>query len=96
MANPIMAFLAFFVPMSKPRYISLCTLIGMIFGGFLLCTALHSPDMLLGQEVGGALTVSLLLNFNYAHLTWYTVYSDISKLKTIFFFVEILIIFKTI
>ena len=60
MANPIMAFLAFFVPMSKPRYISLCTFIGIIFGGFLLCTALTSPDMLLGQEVGGALTVSSL------------------------------------
>jgi hypothetical protein len=31
--------------------------VGCIFGGYLLATALHSPDMLFGAEVGGSLTV---------------------------------------
>ena len=58
MANPIMAFMAFFLPCTKPKAIFGWTLFGLIFAGYLLGTALNSPDMLLGQDVGGALTVS--------------------------------------
>merc|ERR1711860_214317 len=43
MANPVMAFFAFFVPCTRLRSI--------------VATSLNSPDMLLGQELGGALTV---------------------------------------
>ena len=58
MANPIMAFMAFFLPCTKPKAIFGWMLFGLIFAGYLLGTALNSPDMLLGQDVGGALTVS--------------------------------------
>jgi len=57
MANPVMAFMAFFIPCTRPRWIFINTLIGLIFAGYLLGTALYSPDMLLGQKVGGSLTV---------------------------------------
>ena len=59
MANPVMAFFAFFVPCTRLRSIIGITVIGSIFGGFILATSLNSPNMLWGQEVGGALTVSL-------------------------------------
>merc|ERR1711981_1431943 len=58
MANPVMAFVAFFIPCTRPRWIFINTLIGLLFAGYLLGTALYSPDMLLGQQVGGSLTVS--------------------------------------
>jgi hypothetical protein len=57
MANPVMAFLAFFMPCSKTRSILALTAVGSIFVAFLLATALYSPDMFLGQDVGGTLTV---------------------------------------
>lgn len=59
MANPVMAFMAFFIPCTRPRWIFINTLIGLIFAGYLLGTALYSPDMLLGQKVGGSLTVRI-------------------------------------
>lgn len=59
MANPVMAFFAFFVPCTRLRSIVAITVVGSIFGGFILATSLNSPDMLLGQELGGALTVRL-------------------------------------
>ncbi len=34
------------------------TLVGSIFAGYLLATALYSPGMLFGLDVGGSLTVS--------------------------------------
>ena len=52
-----MAFFAFFVPCHKMIWILLLTLIGTGFSGFLLATALNSPNMLFGSEVGGSLTV---------------------------------------
>ena len=58
MANPIMAFAAFFIPCKKIKTIGMLTGIGSIFGGFILATALNSPSMLLGQDFGGFLTVS--------------------------------------
>ena len=58
MANPVMAFAAFFIPCQKVKYIAILTGIGSIFGGFILATALYSPNMLLGQTFGGFLTVS--------------------------------------
>ena len=66
MANPVMAFAAFFIPCRKVKYIAILTGIGSIFGGFILATALYSPNMLLGQAFGGFLTVSwYLLSFCY-------------------------------
>ena len=60
MANPVMAFFAFFVPCTRLRSIVAITVIGSIFGSFILATSLNSPDMLWGQEFGGALTVRFL------------------------------------
>jgi hypothetical protein len=34
------------------------TLVGSIFAGYLLATALYSPGMLFGLDIGGSLTVS--------------------------------------
>ena len=66
MANPVMAFAAFFIPCRKVKYIAMLTGIGSIFGGFILATALYSPNMLLGQTFGGFLTVSYYtLSFCY-------------------------------
>ena len=58
MANPIMAFAAFFIPCKSVKYIGILTGIGSVFGGFILATALSSPNMLLGQTFGGFLTVN--------------------------------------
>ena len=60
MANPIMAFAAFFIPCKKVKIIGILTGIGSIFGGFILATALNSPTMLWGQEFGGFLTVCII------------------------------------
>jgi len=58
MVNPIMAFAAFFIPCKNVRTIGILTGVGSIFGGFILATALNSPNMLWGQEFGGFLTVT--------------------------------------
>ena len=52
---------AFFIPCKKVKIIGILTGIGSIFGGFILATALNSPNMLLGQEFGGFLTVCAVL-----------------------------------
>jgi len=57
MASPLMAFLAMFVPCSKTKYISLLTLAGTAMAGYILATALESPNMLVDQSTGGALVV---------------------------------------
>ena len=67
MANPVMAFAAFFIPCKNIKVIVLLTGIGSVFGAFILATALNSPDMLWGQNFGGFLTVSLTFHI-YAHL----------------------------
>ena len=59
MANPAMAFYAFFVPCTRLRSILGLTGVGSIFAAFLLATALYSPDMLWGQNIGGTFTVRL-------------------------------------
>ena len=58
----LMAFFAFFVPCRRIFWILILSLVGSCFSGFLLATALHSPNMLLGSTVGGALTVSSLFS----------------------------------
>jgi len=58
MANPTMAFAAFFVPTYSTRTIKGLTLAGLVFVVFILATAFHSPNMLFGQYFGGFLTVS--------------------------------------
>ena len=62
MANPFMAFVAFFVPCKSVRVIGILTGIGSMFAAFILATALNSPDILLGQNFGGFLTVSVFMN----------------------------------
>ena len=41
MANPVMAFVAFFLPCTRPKSIFGFTLIGIIFGAYILATALY-------------------------------------------------------
>ena len=60
MANPLMAFAAFFIPCKSVKVIAVLTGIGSIFCAFILATAMNSPNMLWGQNVGGFFTVSLL------------------------------------
>lgn len=57
MANPAMGFFAFFVPCTRLRSIGALTIIGSVFAAYLLSTALYSPEMLLGQNFGGTMTV---------------------------------------
>jgi len=40
------------------------TAVGSIFAGYLLATALYSPDMLLGLDVGGTLTLRTLVDLS--------------------------------
>jgi len=46
MANPLMAFLAFFLPCVRQRLVAILTLFGVLSSGFILATALESPNML--------------------------------------------------
>lgn len=61
MANPIMAFTAFFVSVKKVVHIKILTVVGMIFVVYILATSFFSPGMLLGQNLGGSLTVRVLI-----------------------------------
>jgi len=58
MANPTMAFAAFFVPTYCTKKIKWLTLAGLVFVVFIFATAFHSPNMLFGQYFGGFLTVA--------------------------------------
>ena len=58
MANPAMAFFASFFPTYNVGVIYLLTLLGSGFAGFILTTALNSPEMIAGQTLGGTLVVS--------------------------------------
>jgi len=58
MANPCMAFLAFFLPCTRQNVVSILTVIGSVLAGFIIATALYSPDMIHSTlEVGGTLVV---------------------------------------
>ena len=56
MANPLMAFLAMFLPCKSKRIVSVLTILGCVTTSFILATALHSPNPLWG-DVGGGITV---------------------------------------
>ena len=56
-ANPLMAFLAFFVPCTS-QGVALClAVLGWALSTFILATALASPGMIAGLTVGGSLVV---------------------------------------
>ena len=57
MANPLMAFLAFFLPCSRRSVVFSLTVMGCLLSSYILVTALSSPDMILGMTGGGALVV---------------------------------------
>eukprot|EP00094_Tigriopus_californicus_P000789 TCALIF_00763-PA protein Name:"Similar to slc52a3a Solute carrier family 52, riboflavin transporter, member 3-A (Danio rerio)" AED:0.04 eAED:0.04 QI:0/0.5/0.4/0.6/1/1/5/1316/520 len=57
MANPVMAFMAFFCPCRSSKLLLGLTAAGTLFSGFILATSLESPNQLWGPDVGGALTV---------------------------------------
>jgi len=56
MANPLMAFLAMFLPCTSRRVVGILAFLGALATSFILATALHSPDALWG-DAGGVLTV---------------------------------------
>lgn len=58
MANPLMAFGAFFVPCTSSRVIKILTASGLVFVVYILATAFYSPNMLAGQGFGGFMTVA--------------------------------------
>jgi len=58
MANPLMAFLAFFLPCNRQNIVASLTVLGSVLAGFIVATALYSPDMIHSTlEVGGTLVV---------------------------------------
>ena len=57
MANPLMAFIAFFFPCNKQSMIYILTGVGCILSGYIIATALESPEMIGGQRFGGLLVV---------------------------------------
>ena len=59
MANPLMAFLAMFLPCSRGRIIAILTALGSAVAAYILATALHSPDTIASMSTGGALVVRL-------------------------------------
>ena len=56
MANPLMAFLAMFLPCNSPRVVMGLASLGGVATSFIVATALNSPATLLG-DLGGGLTV---------------------------------------
>lgn len=57
MASPLMAFLAFFLPCRRQSLVLVLTVTACALSGFILATALASPGMLFGLELGGSLVV---------------------------------------
>ena len=57
MANPAAAFSAFFFPTLNVGAIYALSLLGSALAGFILATALYSPEMIGGQTLGGTLVV---------------------------------------
>ena len=58
MANPLMAFLPFFLPCSRRSVVFSLMVTGCLLSSYILATALSSPDMILGVTGGGALVVT--------------------------------------
>ena len=56
MANPLMAFLAMFLPCYNKKMVGLLALLGIITTSYIVATALNSPVMLWG-DLGAVLTV---------------------------------------
>merc|ERR1719500_1895764 len=57
MANPLMAFLAFFMPCTQQGVVLSLALLGGALSTFILATALASPGMIAGLGIGGSLVV---------------------------------------
>ena len=58
MANPLMAFLAFFLPCNRQNVISSLATLGSMLAGFIIATALYSPEMIHSNiELSGTLVV---------------------------------------
>merc|ERR1712055_385719 len=57
MANPMMAFLAFFMPCTQQGVVLSLALLGGALSTFILATALASPGMIAGLGIGGSLVV---------------------------------------
>ena len=57
MANPLMAFLAFFLPCTRRSVVFGLTVAGCGLAGYILATALLSPAMLGSQALGGGAVV---------------------------------------
>ena len=57
MANPMMAFLAFFLPCTRQNVVAALAFVGSILSVFIISTALYSPDMIGSVEVGGTFVV---------------------------------------
>ena len=73
MANPLMAFLAFFLPCKRQTVVLSLAVLGGILSSFILGTALASPDMVGGVTTGGSLVV----------LTWVVTGALFSYVKVI-------------
>ena len=56
-ANPLMAFLAFFVPCTSQGVVLCLAVLGWALSTFILASALASPGMIAGLTVGGSLVV---------------------------------------
>ena len=84
MANPAMAFFAFFVPCTKLKSILALTGVGTILSFFLLATALSSPGMLGGQSIGGTFTVIMPIFYfsENTHKMQPIYYSEVSIIST--------------
>ncbi len=54
----------------NPNRILAITFIGSIFASYLLATALYSPGMLWGADIGGTLTVSMYRNCSIYRNCW--------------------------
>eukprot|EP00092_Neocalanus_flemingeri_P008649 GFUD01009318.1.p1 GENE.GFUD01009318.1~~GFUD01009318.1.p1 ORF type:complete len:441 (-),score=78.68 GFUD01009318.1:159-1481(-) len=57
MANPMMAFLAFFLPCTRQTVITALAVVGSLLSAFIITTALYSPAMIGTVEVGGTFVV---------------------------------------
>ena len=77
MANPLMAFLAFFLPCTRRSVVFSLSLAGCGLAGYILATALLSPAMLGSQAVGGGAVVLTWL-FSAAIFSFLLLMSSIS------------------
>jgi len=57
MANPLMAFLAFFLPCTRQHVVATLAFVGSLLSTFIIATALYSPNMIGSVEVGGTFVV---------------------------------------